>query len=248
MSTTALEVDTPQLSATQLVARPGTLPTVTFPMTGRGSLVADVWSYLFEAADFFAVPMPARDELAAAIADFSASAELGAGPAAVTVTIAERDCTPVILVTGSAVTPVRQDAVRIADGDSMSPLHRRTDPWWRRMAARTTSRGDVDRVERWLKVRGFSDAVVQGVPLLGALVVSTGGEVVGIENPEPTSILDQLHGLGAITACGRADTWPADVDCAWWVSPAYETHPVAEVCGMNLPTDPGTRPPFTRWQ
>ena len=250
MSTTALEIDTPQLGATQLVARPGTLPTVTFPMLrDLGTDVAGIWEYLSAPADFFAVPMPGLDELDAAIAGFAATVGSSARPtlAAVSVTIAEAYGAPQILVSGQTVTSVRRDAVRIAGGDSTSPAHHSTDPWWRRMAARTTSRGDLDQLERWLNGRGFADAIAADVPLLGALVVQSGDDVVGVENPEPTSILDQLERCGAISALGRIGALPAGAERAWWISPRYETHPVAEVDGTSFPADTEVVPPFTRW-
>ena len=238
MSTTALEIDTPQLCATQLVARPGALPTITFPMTrGVVPAVADIWEYLREPAEFFAVPMPGPDELAVAIAGFVSAAGGGPGPAlaTVSVTIAESSGAPQVLVSGAAATPARPDAVRIAGAGAVTRTHRRTDPWWRRMAARTTSRGDVDQLQRWLNGLGYVDAVAAGVPLLGALVYQRGDDLVGVENPEPTSILDPTPGLrcaaiGPIN--GGAERHPRRRRaCVWWISPGYEVHPVAEVDG-----------------
>lgn len=243
-------MDTPQLCATQLVARPGSLPTITFPVAlGVWPAAADIWEYLRQPADFFAVPMPGLDELAAAITGFAPTVTTGASPslAAVSVTIAEADGAPQILVSTAAVSPVRRDAVRITGGERVAPLHRSTDPWWRRMAARTTSRGDVDQLERWLNGRGYADAVTVDMPLLGALVFGRGGDVVGVENPEPTSILDQLERCGAISTFGRSDARPADAMRAWWISPRYQTHPVVEIDGTRFPVDPEVDPRFARW-
>lgn len=240
---TALEIDTPQLRATQLVARPGTLPTITFPMTRGHSVDVDgLWEYLYQPADFFGVPMPHRDDLAAAIAGLTGSALT-----AVSLTIAEADGLPQILVSGAPVTPVRHLEVRIAGADPMAPTQHVADPWWRRMAARTTSRGEVDQFERWLNGRGYADAVVAHVPVLGALVFDTGSGVVGVENPEPISTLDQLERCGAIAKIGHVDVPPADAERAWWISPRYETHPVVEIDGTRFAVDTAVVPPFTRW-
>lgn len=253
MSMTALEIDTPQLSATQLVARLGSVPTITIPLVdGRVPSIDGVWHYLREPADFFGVPMPKPHELAAALARFVAKVWDGAGPELVeaNVTIVEADGSPRILVTGSAVQPVCPGAVRVSGGFPAFPAHRSMDPWWRRMAARTTSRGDVDRLECWLNGHGFADDVSGGLPLIGALVFETGSgdsrRVVGVENPEPTSILDQLEQCGVITTFDRAETRPRDAERAWWVSPRYEIHPVAEIDGTQFCTDTDVIPSFTR--
>lgn len=207
-----------------------------------------IWEYLREPAEFFDVPMPGPDEVSAAIAGFAATVIGGADPqlVAVSVTIAEANGAPQVLVSGTAVQPVRADAVRIGVDDSVPALHRSTDPWWRRMAARTTSRADVDQFERWLNGRGLADCQSGGVPLLGALVVETGGALVGVENPEPTSILDQLERCGAISVIDRADSTPTGVQRAWWISPRYEMHPVAEIGGASLPAPAEVVPPFAR--
>jgi hypothetical protein len=248
MSMTTPEIDAPQLRATQLVARPGTLPTITFPVTG--SSVPDVegiWRYLGEPAEFFGVRMPVLDDLAAAIAVFTATLREDAALMAANVTIAETDDAPQILVTGSAVQPMGIEPVRVDGGGSMPPARRATDPWWRRMAARTTSRGEADQFERWLNGRGFADGVSDGQPVLGALVFETDGGVVGVENPEPTSILDQLARCGVIAVLDRVAECPAHADRVWWLSPRYQTHPVAELGGRRFTAEPEALPPFARW-
>ena len=220
---------------------------MTFPMVGdRLPDPAALWDYLREPAEFFAVPMPRPDELVSAISDFVATSPPSAGARAVSVTIGDVDGAPQILVSGVTVTPFRSAAVRVANADPVSPPHASTDPWWRRMAARTTSRAHVDQLERWLEGRGFADGVVTGVPLLGALVVGTGDDVVGVENPEPTSILRQLTHCGAVSVIAEVDACPPDVTRAWWVSPRFETHPVVELAGRRLDVD-AVAPAFARW-
>ena len=115
------------------------------------------------------------------------------------------------------------------------------------MAARTTSRGELDQRERWLNGRGYADGLAGGQPLLGALVFETAGTVVGVENQEPTSVLDQLARCGAISDVALAPACPPDADRVWWVSPRFETHPVAELDGVRLAVHPGAVPSFARW-
>ena len=247
---TTREIDTPQLRATQLTARPGTLPTLTVPMNGRSAVDVDhIWRHLAEPADFFGVQMPGRADLSAAITAFVTAFPEGADPAlvAMTMTIAENDEAPQILVTGSTRQPLIDQAVHVAGELGVAPLHRASDPWWQRMAARTTSRAASDRCERWLEDRGFADALSEGQPLVGALVCEVNGRLVGVENPEPTSLLDQLTECGVISALDRVAQCPPDAVRAWWVSPRYETHPVAQLSGSPIAVDPGLVPAFARW-
>lgn len=249
-SVTALETDTQLLCATQLIARPGTLPTVTIPMAGSRQLDVDsIWRYLCEPAEFFGIPMPGRAELAAALAEAAARIWGGTGPAlvAISVTIAEADGASRLLVSGAAVQPLRTEPVLIEGDDSVPQAHRATDPWWRRMAARTTSRGELDQRERWLNRRGYADGLSDGEPMLGALVFETPGGVVGVENPEPTSVLDQLAQCGVLADIRRVCAPPPDAERVWWVSPRYETHPVAELDGARLAVADGAAPSFARW-
>jgi hypothetical protein len=246
-SMAALEIDTPQLRATQLVARPGTLPTLVFPVTrSLGPDVDGVWDYLRAPAEFFGVPMPGRDELGHEV-DVAIAGSTGPALTAVTVTIAEADGSPQILVSSTPVIPWQHVEVRLAGADPTVSRPHPADPWWRRMAARTTSRGADDQLERWLNGRGYADAVAGVVPLLGAVVFETGSGVVGVENPEPTSVLDQLERCGAIATIARADVRPVAAARAWWISPRYETHPVVEIDGTTFPVDTATEPPFGRW-
>lgn len=250
MSTTAPGIDAPQLCATGLIAHPGTLPTVTIPLVRDCPPdVGAIWRYLQEPAEFFGYPMPAPGELAAALAEFSATAfnHVNTTLIVVGITITKTDAAPRTLVTGDAVQPFRSDAVRVARDDSVPFPHRATDQWWLRMAARTTSRGALDQRERWLNGRGYADVVSDGVPMLGALVFETDGSVVGVENPEPTSILAQLEHCGVIAAIDRQPAAVADPGRVWWVSPRYQTHPVAEFGGTCHPADSATVPSFARW-
>lgn len=245
-SVSAQEADTRQVCATQLITRPGTLPAITIPMTGGSRPDADrVWSYLRDPAEFFGIPMPGQHELTAALSDFAAT--ISSALVAATVTIVEVGGSPSIAVSGTAVQPLRPVAVRIAPDESVPHAHRASDPWWRRMAARTTSRGELDQRERWLNGRGFVDALSDGEPLLGALVFETPGGVVGLENPEPTSVLDQLARCGAIAPTTLVSALPADAERVWWVSPRYETHPVAELAGTRFAVATEAVPSFARW-
>ena len=262
MSTTALdvvststhgirEIGRPLLPATQLVARLGANPTVTVPMVGRRALdVHGLWAFLAEPADFFAVAMPGVEALSAAfsrfverVADHSATQLI-----AVTITVVDLEGVAEVVVTGNQVRPTRSEPVRIEASDGAFPLTRADDPSWRRMAARTTSKGDEDQLRRWLNGRGYADGVsggpALGVPYLGALIFERGGEVWGLDNAEPTSILNQLLACGAIDAVRRAETCPADAERAWWISPEYERHPVEAVGPATYPVDPGLTPTF----
>ncbi len=195
------------------------------------------------------MPCPTPTELGAALSAFSATA-FGNGQRALiaaTVTIAQSDGKPLVLVTGVASPPLASAGVRIAGDDSTPPAHRSSDPWWRRMAARTTSRGELDQRERWFHGRGYADGLSDGVPILGAMVFEAAGSVVGVENPEPTSILDQLTRCGVIADVERVPGCPSHAERVWWLSPRYQTHPVAEVDGTRYPWDADALPSFARW-
>jgi hypothetical protein len=249
-STTPREIDAPHLRASQLTARPGTLPTITVPMT-RTSVpdVEGIWRHLGEPAEFFGVRMPSRDDLSAAISAFVTAFANGTDPAlfAATVTIAETRDAPQILVTGSTVHALGRTPVRVVDVPGVRLTSLASDPWWRRMAARTTSHGEADQCERWLNGRGYAEGLCDGVPALGALVFEIGGDVVGVENPEPTSVLDQLTRCGAIAPVDRVAGCPAGADRVWWLSPRFETHPVAEIDGTPFAVASEAVPPFARW-
>jgi hypothetical protein len=229
------EIDTPLIPAMQVIARLGTDPTITVPMVaGTEPDVEGIWRYLSEPAEFFDVPMPDREALHSALAGFARGLDgRHGGLIAATVTLVEVDGRPDFVVTGSIVDRIRQASVRIAGCDDGLPTPRPTDPLWLRMAARTTSRGGVDQIQRWLSEGGYVDAVpaatLAGAPLLGALVFDAAAELVGVENPEPTSVLDQLERCGAVTGVRRVGERPDRADRAWWISPNFETHPVASI-------------------
>jgi hypothetical protein len=227
----------------------GSHPTITIPMfAGTVPDVDGIWRYLAEPADYFDVPMADRESLRAAFIRFGGAAR-GRGRAliAATVTLLEIDGRPDFVVTGRVVDPVSSTEVRVAGCDAALEAPR-TGPDWLRMAARTTSRGAVDQIQRWLNGGGYADAVpagtFAGAPLLGALVFDTAGALVGIDNPEPTSILDQLERCGITSGIRRADERPARVDRAWWISPDFETHPVLSIDDTLFCVDVEVRPPF----
>ena len=249
-SVTALEADAHQVRATQFITRPGTLPAITIPMLGgRWPDVDGVWSYLREAAEFFGISMPGPTEVTAALSGFAAKVVGETDPllVAANLVVVEVEGASQIAVSGTAVQPLRSTTVRIAADESVPHAHRAGDPWWRRMAARTTSRGELDQRERWLTGRGYVDGLSDGEPLLGALVFETSGGVVGVENPEPTSVLDQLARCGVIAPIGRVSAPPTDAVRVWWVSPRYETCPVGELAGASFPVDVEAVPSFARW-
>ncbi len=232
------------MSAPQLIARPGTLPTLVVPVVrGRQPDVDGIWSYLAEPAEFFGVAMPRPAELAAALARFAAEVFDDAALAVATVTVVEG--APRIVVSGAEV-PARSEAVRL-EADAAPHVHRAGDPHWRRMAARTTSWGAVDQLARWLNRRGYVDGLSDGEPLLGALVCETADGLVGVENPEPTSVLDQLAACGALPELERAGACPSGADRVWWVSPEYRIHPVVELAGLDFVVECDAVPSFARW-
>ena len=261
MSTTALdvvfssthgirEISRPLLPATHLVAHPGTSPTVTVPVLSGGRPDVDaLWSFLAETAHFFGIPMPGPDDLSAALGAFLERA--AAVPmVAVSVTVVELDGAAQFVVTGAEVRPIRSEPVRIDVCDVPFPLTRSGDPLWRRMAARTTSRGAEDQLRRWLDGRGYADGVsggsTLGVPFLGVLVFQRGDEVCGLDNAEPTSILDQLQACGAVADVPRVERCPDDAERAWWISPGFETHRVSAIGATPYAVDTGATPIFTR--
>ena len=208
-----------------------------------------VWGYLAETADFFGVRMPAGDVLAATIGPFLARV-VGVPMVAVDVTLVELDDSAEFVITGRAVRPIRSEPARIDVCDVVFPLTRASDPRWRRMAARTTSRAAEDKLRRWLNDRGYADGVSggppRGVPFLGALVFQRGDDVCGLDNAEPTSILSQLQSCGAVAEVRRVQDWPEDAERVWWISPDFETHPVAAVGVTQYRVDAGAAPTFVR--
>jgi hypothetical protein len=208
-----------------------------------------IWSFLQEPADFFDVPMPDLDVLRAALNRFAvATGARDRALIAATITLVEIAALPDFVVTGRAVDRVRATGVRVLGCDAALHGPGNTDPVWLRMAARTTSRGPVDQIRRWLNGAGYADGVPAetcvGAPLLGALVFETAGTLVGIDNPEPTSILDQLEGSGVTNGIRRVDERPAVADRAWWISPEFETHPVVSIDDASYDVAAEPWPPF----
>jgi hypothetical protein len=243
-SAAAAEPDSRVDGATLVITRPGALPSVTIPVFGgRHPDLAQVDDYLRAAADFFAVPMGAPADTAAVISDVIASLGPAASPVALTVTVA--DGAPLIL-TSAPVCPWRPDSVVLTAADSVPHAHRATDPWWQRMAARTTSRGELDQRERWLNAHGWADALSDGQPLLGALVFQVADGYCGLENPEPVSLLDQLMQSGVFPSVPRVPGPPKVFEQVWWVSPRYETHPVREIDGVSVSGDSPVVAPWVR--
>jgi hypothetical protein len=238
------EIDTPLVAVTQVIDRLGSQPTITVPMiTGEAPDVDGIWRHLNEPAGFFGISMPDRAAVHAALDRF-AGATVGRDRAliAATVTLLDVDGMPDVVVTGAVVDPVGATAVRIARCDAGPQVPRAIDPPWLRMAARTTSRAAVDQIQRWLAEDGYADGVQEGVPLLGALVFDTAAGLLGIDNREPTSILDQLERAGVTTGIRRAGIQPTGAAHAWWISPSFRTHPVASIDDTVF--DVEDRPPF----
>ncbi len=227
------EIDTPLLPVTQLITHPGTNPTLTLPVVrGTPPDVDAVWRYLAEPAEFFGVPMPGRADLRTALTDANATdRHRGSGVLAVTVTLFAVGGGTRTHVRVDAVEPWRPAPVRIAVLDAPVGGLGASAPHWQRMAARTTSLAASDRLHRWLADDGYSDAVpsaTDGTPVLGALVFDTPRGPVGLDRSEPASILDQLAGAGLVHGVTRVAERPA-ATAAWWISPGFETHPVASV-------------------
>jgi hypothetical protein len=248
-STGLAEIDRPLFAATQVMAHPGTNPTVTVPVFGgRLPDVDRLWAFLAEPAEFFGFSMPAIDTISNGIAGFVEAA--GRELLSLTVTIVDIEGAAHVVVTGNAVQFVQTGAVRIDACDAESPLTQPDHQWWLRMAARTTSRADEDQVRRWLGASGHVDAVhdgtALGAPFLGALVFVRGSDVCGFDNVEPTSILAQLQECGAIAPVRRVSECPVDAERAWWISPGYECHPVAAIGLREYAAVVGAAPPFAR--
>ncbi|OBJ36859.1 hypothetical protein A5630_06075 [Mycolicibacterium mucogenicum] len=234
--------DAVAIAPAELVGRLGAYPTVTVPIyQGRTVDTPWLWQHLAEPADYFGLTMPAHADLDAALAPLSA----GPGLIAATVTITDGGrCA----VTGTPSQVHAAEPVRIGrrDGDWTPPAA--TDELWLRMAARTTSLGTVDLLLRRLAEQGCVDGIAPGPDVtqavVGALVLDIGAELVGVENTEPVSILGQLQVCGVVRALPRRGAVPVEqVRRAWWISPQYRTHPVAQLGDHAVPVDPA-HPPF----
>lgn len=233
----------PLISITTIVANLGAHPAVTFPLITEENPDVDwAWDYLAEPADFFDIAVPPRDELRSGYQRFVASASAGTGHVllAVTIMLIEADGRPQFVITGTPTRRFDPAPVRIAvNADAPWPAPHATDPQWRRMAARTTSRGDVDQLRRWLNGNGFVDLVHRreessiGSPALGALVFDHAGRLTGLDEPYPVSIIALMERCGAVRA-GMTTTHTEitgfeKASSVWWISPLFEMHPVERI-------------------
>lgn len=241
------EIVTPLLPVTQVITHLGTNPTLTMPVVvGVEPDVGGAWHRLAEAADFFGTAMPGSDDFRVAVLEQLAVARPVGTVLAVTVTVFDVDGRGRVIVGREPIEPVRSAPVRIGRCDAAGLVPRSADPAWRRMSGRTTSKGHLDQFQRWLADQGWVDAVPHAepsdAPYLGALVVETATGLFGIEDPEPASLLDQLAACGVTAHVERTGRVPADVTRAWWVSPRFLIHPVADLDGTSLPAHGA--PPF----
>jgi hypothetical protein len=228
--------DAVAIAPAELVGRLGAYPTVTVPIyQGRTVDTAWLWHHLAEPADYFGLTMPAPADLDAALAPVST------GPGLVAATVSVIDGGRCV-VTGTPSQVHTPDPVRIGRYDSAWTPPATTDEKWLRMAARTTSLGTVDLLLRQLAEQGCVDGIGTGPdvtpPVAGALVLDVGTELVGVDNPEPVSILGQLHDCGVARSLARRATMPVEQMLrAWWISPQYRTHPVARLGDHAVPVD-----------
>jgi len=241
------EIVTPLLPVTQVITHLGTNPMLTMPVVvGVEPDVRGAWHRLAEVAGFFGIAMPGSDDFRVAVLEQLAITRPVGTMLAVTVTVFDVDGRSRVVVGSEPVEPVRPVPVRIGRCDAVGLVPRSADPVWRRMAGRTTSKGHLDQFQRWLADQGWVDAVPSAepsdAPYLGALVVETPAGLFGIEDPEPASLLDQLAACGVTAHVERTARVPADVTRAWWVSPRFLIHPVADLDGTSLPAHGA--PPF----
>lgn len=248
----------PLISVTTIVTDLGSHPAVTFPLiSGETPDVNWAWDYLASPADYFGMTMPSRDELRSAVERFAASAAAGArlSRVAATIMLIEADGRGQFVITGVPGHWFDPTPVRIHVSSDVSwPAARSTDPLWRRMAARTASRGDVDQLRRWLTGAGFVDLVNLhgessiGPPALGALLFDHGHRLIGLDAPGPASVLGLMERCGAVRAgmiTGQTEfiaSGPAA--SAWWISPLFEVHPVDQIGDARYEVEFGLPPIF----
>jgi hypothetical protein len=237
------QADDPLISVTTIVANLGSHPAVTVPLIAGETLDVNwTWDYLEEPADFFGIAMPPKDELRSACERFAASAATGTGHSllAVTIMLIEANDRAQFVITGLPTRWFDPTPVRIAVSSDVSwAAPTATDPLWRRMAARTSSKGGVDQLRRWLNGNGFVDLVNRerkssvGPPALGALIFNTGGRLVGLDNPCPVSILGLMARSGAVHAemiTGQTEFAGLEpIRSVWWISPLFEVRPVDHI-------------------
>lgn len=234
-------LDAPVVSVAQLIAQPGTHPTLRVPVrVGSGVAgveVAAAWRHLAETADFFGVAMPDAEAFAGEIA--SALADPPADTVVLTVTLFGGDGATLVAARTEPVPAGALPPVRIVACDVPGVVPDADAPSWRRLAARTTSAAERDQLHRWLAGRDAADAVPTdpgGAPYLGALVFDTAAGLVGMDRPEPHPLLEQAAACGLLPAVARAARRPAAPRRAWWVSPDFGVHPVARLGDAALDT------------
>jgi hypothetical protein len=158
------------------------------------------------------------------------------------------------VITGSTAQWFDPTPVRIAvssNGTWAAPSA--ADPRWQRMAARTTSRGEVDQLRRWLNDKGFVDLVHRrgrssiDSPALGALVFDRPGHLIALENPCPVSVLGLMARCGAVPselASGPTEFVRLEASSAWWISPSFDVHPVEQIGDARYGVEIDVRPSF----
>jgi hypothetical protein len=251
--------DDPLISVTTILANLGTHPAGTIPLiSGETPDVSWTWDHLEEPAEFFGMTMPSRVALRSAWERFAASAAAGTGHSlvAATIMLIEANGQAQFVITGVPARRFDPTPVRLAVSSDVSwPAPSATDPSWRRMAARTTSRGGVDQLQRWCAGNGFVDVVNRhggpgastvGPPALGALVFDHGNRLVGLDNPYPVSILGLLRRYGgAGMSMGHTEfVAPEPVASAWWISPLFAVHPVDRIGDARFQVEFGVPPTF----
>lgn len=248
----------PIISVTTIIANLGSHPTVTMPVfTGETPDVNWTWNYLHEPADFFGMTMPTREELRSAYERFNARSAEGSERSllAVTVMLIEVNGRPQFVLTGVHAQRFDPTPVRLAVGsDATWPTPSAADPVWRRMAARTASRGDVDQLRRWLNGNGFADIVNRregsmiGPPAMGTLIFDDGSRPIGLDNPVPTSPIELMQRCGALDAGISTEHDEIDasgpVSAAWWISPLFGVHPVDQIGDEHYAVEVGVPPTF----
>ena len=142
---------------------------------------------------------------------------------------------PQVVVTGTAVQPLRPTPVRIDADDSVPPSPARPTrggggwPRGRRAGPKSTN-GSAGWTAAATPTR-----CPKACRSSGRWCSRPPGGVVGVENPEPTSVLDQLARCGAISADRRGvDDFPPTPSACGGSRRDIETHPVAELAGTRL--------------
>jgi hypothetical protein len=221
----------PLVTAPTLVTGLGTHPAITVPLVcGREPDTGSIWRRLAEPAEFYGTEIPDEGALQRALDGYLDAAEARHGPltlAADVMVVQVRGRTQFV-VSATPIQPVRPDPVLL----TTRPCVPGPVPYWRQMAARTSSRAEADLLQRELNTAGFADVAGVdgnriGVAALGALVFDTADGPVGT-GVERLALLQEAGLLDAVA--GSDD--PVDVSGVTrvrWVSPRFETHPVSAI-------------------